>query len=306
MVAECDREEPAVEERAPELRGVESSVTDSRQRESSAAQPAHASAILFVEREGEPAKSESSPSPPVEIPSLSSGWRGRLASGHCCHRCQRPQSLRRTPVTPAHTTRGCAITSAGSSRSLNRSTCSRCRELGVGNPGASLASGSALGIAGDSCAAAHRWCRRSGGRKDGERWRYDELSRLVAASFGDVAKQATLKQGMVSGPWGSPELPSAAVVPAPETTRFPATISPTEGTAGPGGAISREPRGSLELPLAAAVPTVETILLAEGMAWPAGTIWSGTQGAASGGAAGDVCRRRRLPPVQEFTAAEGD
>ncbi|CAN0040608.1 unnamed protein product [Lampetra planeri] len=56
MVMEFEREEPAVEERAPELRGVEHPVAVSRQWESSVAQPAHAAAILFAERGGEPAK----------------------------------------------------------------------------------------------------------------------------------------------------------------------------------------------------------------------------------------------------------
>ncbi|CAM9439838.1 unnamed protein product [Lampetra fluviatilis] len=70
MVAELDREEPAVEERTPELRGVEHLVTVSRQRESSVVQPMHAYTILFAERGREPAKSETALSSPVEIPSL--------------------------------------------------------------------------------------------------------------------------------------------------------------------------------------------------------------------------------------------
>ncbi|CAN0369336.1 unnamed protein product [Lampetra planeri] len=70
IVAELEREEPVVEERAPELRGAKSSIVASRQRESSSVQLTHVSAILFVERDGEPAKSESPPSSPIEIPSL--------------------------------------------------------------------------------------------------------------------------------------------------------------------------------------------------------------------------------------------
>ncbi|CAM9511783.1 unnamed protein product [Lampetra fluviatilis] len=68
MIGELDCEEPVVEERAPELRRAKSSIATSCQWESSVAQPALAAAILFVEPDGEPTKSESPPSSPVKIP----------------------------------------------------------------------------------------------------------------------------------------------------------------------------------------------------------------------------------------------
>ncbi|CAM9751657.1 unnamed protein product [Lampetra planeri] len=58
MVVELDRGKPVVEERALELRGAESSIAVSHQRESSVAQHAHTAAILLSEQDREPAKSE--------------------------------------------------------------------------------------------------------------------------------------------------------------------------------------------------------------------------------------------------------
>ncbi|CAM9508244.1 unnamed protein product [Lampetra planeri] len=49
-VAELDLEEPAVEERAPKLRGLENPAAVSHQWKTSVAQPVQAAAILLAER----------------------------------------------------------------------------------------------------------------------------------------------------------------------------------------------------------------------------------------------------------------
>ncbi|CAN0145245.1 unnamed protein product [Lampetra planeri] len=100
--------------------------------------------------------------------------------------------------------------------------------------------------------------------------------RQLRISAGGALILRSREQGMDGdGEWAA-ELPLAAVVPAAETTRFPAAILPTEG-----------------------------------MAWLVGAIGSGTRDNAKetphpAALQEPACRPRRLPLVPEFVAAGGE